>query len=79
MLFNSNLRYLRVLTAHLTILLNTIHSKPDTCQCKPDIIRHHFSLALSSRHDGRVIWLTYKPEGVVKKTVYLVGQGAPGH
>ena len=24
------------------------------------------------RHDGRVIWLTYKPEGTVKKTVYLV-------
>merc|ERR1719216_589152 len=27
------------------------------------------------RHDGRVIWLTYKPEGTVKKTVYLVGKG----
>jgi len=27
------------------------------------------------RHDGRVIWLTYKPEGQVKKTVYLVGKG----
>jgi len=27
------------------------------------------------RHDGRVIWLTYKPEGNVKKTVYLVGKG----
>ena len=26
------------------------------------------------RHDGRVIWLTYKPEGTVKKTVYLVRQ-----
>ena len=26
------------------------------------------------RHDGRVIWLTYKPEGNVKKTVYLVSQ-----
>ena len=24
------------------------------------------------RHDGRVLWLTYKPEGNVKKTVYLV-------
>ena len=24
------------------------------------------------RHDGRVIWLTYKPEGNVKKTVYMV-------
>merc|ERR1719466_630198 len=27
------------------------------------------------RHDGRLIWLTYKPEGTVKKTVYLVGKG----
>jgi len=27
------------------------------------------------RHDGRVIWLTYKGEGTVKKTVYLVGKG----
>merc|ERR1719228_420375 len=27
------------------------------------------------RHDGRVLWLTYKPEGNVKKTVYLVGKG----
>merc|ERR1712080_707014 len=27
------------------------------------------------RHDGRVIWLTYKPPGNVKKTVYLVGKG----
>jgi len=27
------------------------------------------------RHDGRVIWLTYKPEGNVKKTVYMVGKG----
>jgi leucyl aminopeptidase len=27
------------------------------------------------RHDGRLIWLTYKPEGEVKKTVYLVGKG----
>ena len=26
------------------------------------------------RHDGRVIWLTYKPEGTVKKTVYLVSE-----
>jgi len=28
-----------------------------------------------SRHDGRVIWLTYEGEGTVKKTVYLVGKG----
>jgi len=27
------------------------------------------------RHDGRLIWLTYKPPGNVKKTVYLVGKG----
>merc|ERR1712200_141892 len=27
------------------------------------------------RHDGRVLWLTYKPEGNIKKTVYLVGKG----
>eukprot|EP00088_Acartia_fossae_P027413 TRINITY_DN2816_c0_g2_i1.p1 TRINITY_DN2816_c0_g2~~TRINITY_DN2816_c0_g2_i1.p1 ORF type:complete len:510 (-),score=168.22 TRINITY_DN2816_c0_g2_i1:7-1536(-) len=27
------------------------------------------------RHDGRLIWLTYKPEGEIKKTVYLVGKG----
>jgi len=27
------------------------------------------------RHDGRLIWLTYKGEGTVKKTVYLVGKG----
>jgi len=27
------------------------------------------------RHDGRLIWLTYKPEGQIKKTVYLVGKG----
>jgi len=27
------------------------------------------------RHDGRLIWLTYQGEGVVKKTVYLVGKG----
>jgi len=27
------------------------------------------------RHDARLIWLTYKPEGEVKKTVYLVGKG----
>jgi leucyl aminopeptidase len=28
-----------------------------------------------ARHDGRLIWLTYKGEGTVKKTVYLVGKG----
>ena len=27
------------------------------------------------RHDGRVIWLTYEPEGKVEKTVMLVGKG----
>jgi len=27
------------------------------------------------RHDGRVIWLTYEPEGPVEKTVMLVGKG----
>ena len=27
------------------------------------------------RHDGRVIWLTYEPEGTVEKTVMLVGKG----
>merc|ERR1712029_468265 len=27
------------------------------------------------RHDGRVIWLTYQPEGPVEKTVMLVGKG----
>ena len=27
------------------------------------------------RHDGRVIWLTYEPEGPVEKTIMLVGKG----
>ena len=27
------------------------------------------------RHDGRVIWLTYVPEGKVEKTLYMVGKG----
>jgi len=27
------------------------------------------------RHDGRVIWLTYEPEGPVERTVMLVGKG----
>merc|ERR1711872_1163652 len=27
------------------------------------------------RHDGRVIWLTYEPEGKVEKTLYMVGKG----
>jgi len=27
------------------------------------------------RHDGRLIWLTYQGEGVVEKTLYLVGKG----
>lgn len=27
------------------------------------------------RHDGRVIWLTYTPEGPVEKTMMLVGKG----
>jgi len=27
------------------------------------------------RHDARLIWLTYKPLGEVKRTVYLVGKG----
>lgn len=27
------------------------------------------------RHDGRVLWLTYEPEGPVEKTVMLVGKG----
>ena len=27
------------------------------------------------RHDGRVIWLTYDPEGKVEKTLYMVGKG----
>jgi len=27
------------------------------------------------RHDGRVIWITYQPQGEVKKTLYLVGKG----
>jgi len=31
--------------------------------------------SLIERHDARLIWLTYKPEGNVKKTVYLVGKG----
>ena len=26
------------------------------------------------RHDARLIWLTYKPLGEVKRTVYLVGK-----
>merc|ERR1712112_193980 len=29
------------------------------------------------RHDGRVIWLTYEPEGKVEKTLYMVGKGIP--
>jgi leucyl aminopeptidase len=28
-----------------------------------------------SRHDGRVIWLTYEPEGKVEKTLMMVGKG----
>jgi leucyl aminopeptidase len=31
--------------------------------------------SLIERHDARLIWLTYKPQGPVKKTVYLVGKG----
>lgn len=31
--------------------------------------------SLIDRHDARLIWLTYKPEGQIKKTVYLVGKG----
>lgn len=27
------------------------------------------------RHDGRVIWLTYTPQGPVEKTLMLVGKG----
>ena len=27
------------------------------------------------RHDGRVIWLTYEPEGPIEKTIMLVGKG----
>lgn len=27
------------------------------------------------RHDGRIIWLTYEPEGPVEKTLMLVGKG----
>jgi len=27
------------------------------------------------RHDGRVIWLTYEPEGPVEKTLMMVGKG----
>ncbi len=27
------------------------------------------------KHDGRLIWLTYQGEGVVEKTLYLVGKG----
>ena len=27
------------------------------------------------RHDGRVIWLTYEPQGPVEKTLYMVGKG----
>ena len=27
------------------------------------------------RHDGRVIWLTYEPEGPIEKTLMLVGKG----
>jgi len=27
------------------------------------------------RHDGRVIWLTYEPNGKVDKTLYMVGKG----
>ena len=31
--------------------------------------------SLIPRHDGRVIWLTYEPEGPVEKTLMLVGKG----
>ena len=27
------------------------------------------------RHDGRVIWLTYEPEGPVEQTLMFVGKG----
>ena len=27
------------------------------------------------RHDGRVIWLTYEPEGPIEKSIMLVGKG----
>ena len=27
------------------------------------------------RHDGRVIWLTYTPDGPVEQTLLLVGKG----
>jgi len=27
------------------------------------------------RHDGRIIWLTYEPEGPIEKTLMLVGKG----
>merc|ERR1719273_576284 len=27
------------------------------------------------RHDGRVIWLTYEPEGTIEKTIMMVGKG----
>ena len=28
-----------------------------------------------TRHDGRVIWLTYEPVGPIEKTLMLVGKG----
>ena len=27
------------------------------------------------RHDGRVIWMTYTPDGPIEKTLFLVGKG----
>ena len=40
-----------------------------------DIIAVNRSASGIARHDGRVIWLSYHPEGPVEKTIMLVGKG----
>lgn len=67
--------YVRQIFKGTNISIEVEKGQPHLEQQYPCMAAVNRAASMIERHDGRLIWLTYKPEGNVLKTVYLVGKG----
>lgn len=67
--------YLRELFANSNVTVEVEKGQTHLEAEYPCMAAVNRAASVIERHDARLIWLTYKPLGEVKKTVYLVGKG----
>ncbi|TRY70935.1 hypothetical protein TCAL_05929 [Tigriopus californicus] len=67
--------YIRQTFENTGIKIEVIQGQPTFEQEYPCFAAVNRCASSIPRHDGRIIWLTYEPEGPVEKTLMLVGKG----